>query len=110
MANTFKRKISRAVGTSNTSIGSYTVPAATQVTVIGLTVANIANSIVTTSVLHHDGTNSTYIIKDANIPVGGTIVVVGGDQKLVLETGDSVRASSNSAAALDCIMSVLEIT
>ena len=37
MANTFTRKVSANVGTALTAIGSYTVAASTQTTVIGLT-------------------------------------------------------------------------
>ena len=90
MANTFKRKLSRTVGTSLTSVGSYTVPSSTAVV--------------------NDGSNDTHLIKDAPVPSGGSIVIVGGDQKVVLETADSVKVSSNTASSVDVVMSILEIT
>ena len=86
MANTFKRKLSRAIGTSLTAVGSYTVPSSTSTTVIGLVVSNITASQVLITATVNDGSNDTNLIKDAPVPSGGAIVIVGGDQKVVLET------------------------
>ena len=44
------------------------------------------------------------------IPVGGSLIVVGGDQKIVLMTGDKISVLSNTASSADVIMSFLEIT
>ena len=41
MANSFKRKKTAGIGTSFASIDSYTVAGSTEVTVIGLTCANV---------------------------------------------------------------------
>lgn len=110
MANTFTRKVSRNIGTTPTQVGSYTVGAATSATVIGMTVCNTSASAITVDVYHYDGANTTYLVKAAPINVGGTLVPVGGDQKLVLITGDSVYVQSSAATSVDVVMSVLEIT
>jgi hypothetical protein len=111
MANTFKRHTSRSIGTSATAVGSYTVGSGTQTTIIGLTVANITASTINVDVAHVDSlTNSTHIVKDAPIPSGGSLVVVGGDQKVVMETGDQIKVTSDTASSADVIMSILEIT
>ena len=110
MANTFKRKLSRAVGTSLTSVGRYTVPSSTATTVIGLAVANVTASQVLITATVNDGSNDTHLIKDAPVPSGGSIVIVGGDQKVVLETADSVKVQSSAASSVDVVMSILEIT
>lgn len=110
MANTFLRKTSRSVGTSPASVGGYTVGASTATTVIGLTCANTITTAITVDVVHNDGTNDTYIVKGATVPSGGSLVVVGGDQKVVLEAGDSVKVTSSDATSCDVIMSILEIT
>ena len=91
MANSFKRKLSRSIGTSLTAVGSYTVGAATEVTVIGLAVANTSASQVLVDATLNDGSNDTYLIKEAPVPSGGSIVIIGGDQKVVLEVGDSIK-------------------
>lgn len=110
MANTFTRKTSRNVGTSAAQVGSYTVGAATSTTIIGLTVCNTTASPVTADIYHYDGANATYLVKGAPINAGGSLVAVGGDQKVVLNTGDSIYVQSSAATSLDVVMSVLEIT
>ena len=110
MANTFLRKTSRNIGTSTTVVGGYTVGANTATTVIGLTCANRTSAAITVDVKHNDGTYDTFIVKGATVPSGGSLVVVGGDQKVVLEAGDSVKVTSSAATSCDVIMSILEIT
>lgn len=109
MANTFKRKLSRGVGTSLTTIGSYTVGSGTSTTVIGLIISNTTISDVTVDVAHNDGADDTYLVKNAPLPAGGSLIVVGGDQKVVLEAGDSVKVKSSASTSVDVVMSVLEI-
>ena len=111
MANSFKRKTGTGIGTSFVHIDSYTVAASTTVTVIGLTVANVTAGAVKADVSLYDSMqNPISIVKEAPIPSGGSLVVVGGDQKVVMETGDSMRVKSDTASSLDVIMSILEIT
>ena len=110
MANTFLRKTQRSIGTSATAVGGYTVGASTATTIIGLTCANTTTTAITVDVVHSDGANDTYIVKGATVPSGGSLVVVGGDQKVVLEAGDSVKVTSSAATSCDVIMSILEIT
>ena len=110
MANSFKRKLQRDIGTALTAVGSYTVGASTEVTVIGLDLANTTASQILVDVTLNDGTNDTYLIKEAPIPSGGSLVVVSGDQKVVLETNDSIKVKSDTATSVDAVMSILEIT
>lgn len=110
MANAFKRYTERSVGTTAVTVGSYTVGSSTETTLIGLTVANVYTASINVDVVLNDGVNDTYVVKEAPVPTGGTLVVVGGDQKIVLEAGDSIKVSSSDAASADVIMSLLEIT
>jgi hypothetical protein len=110
MANTFLRKTSRNIGTTPTRVGSYTVGASTQTTIIGLDCSNITTNTISVDVYHSDGTDNTYIIKNAPIPSGSSLITVGGDQKVVLQTGDGIFVVSNTASSVDVVMSILEIT
>lgn len=110
MANTFSRKLSRNVGTSLTSVGSYTVGASTQTTVIGLSLCNTTVSPIQVDVTVNDAVNDYYLLKGATVPVGGAIAVVGGDEKVVITTGDSIKVKSSAASSLDAVMSILEIS
>ena len=109
MANTFKNRTLRAVGTSATDVGAV-VAASTQTTLIGMTMANITSGAINVTATLNDGTNTTHIVKDAPIPTGGSLILLGGDQKVVLMTGDKVIVTSNTASSVDVIMSFLEIT
>ena len=109
MANTFKNRTLSAVGTSPVDVGAV-VAASTQTTLIGMTVANITSGVISVTVTLGDGTNTTNIVKTAPIPTGGSLVVLGGDQKVVLMTGDKITVTSNTASSADVIMSFLEIT
>lgn len=110
MPNNFKRKLSRSIGTSLTQVGSYAVPSSTEVTVIGLDISNTSSSQVLVDATLNDGSNDTYLIKEAPIPSGGSLVVIGGDQKVVLEPTDSIKVKSDTASSVDVVMSILEIT
>ena len=110
MANSFKRKLSRSIGTSLTAVGSYTVPSSTEVTVIGLDVANRTASQVLIDVTLNDASNDTYLIYQAPVPSGGSLVVVGGDQKVVMEPGDIITVTSDTASSADVVLSHLDIT
>ena len=109
MANTFRNRTLRAVGTSATDVGAV-VAASTQTTLIGMTMANITSGVINVTATLNDGTNTTHIVKDAPIPTGGSLILLGGDQKVVLMTGDKVIVTSNTASSVDVIMSFLEIT
>lgn len=106
--NTFTSYANKSVGTSAATI--VTVGASTQTTVIGLSCSNITTSPVTVDVYFTRSAVDYYLIKGAIVPVGGSLVVVGGDQKLVLTTSDALKAVSSAASSLDVITSVLNIT
>ena len=110
MASTFKVKTSRDIGNSLTPVGSYTVPAAATATVIGLSLANTVTQSVSADVALNDGSNDTYLIKNVLVPKGSTLVVIGGEQKVVLETGYSIKVKSTNTSSLDAVLSVLELT
>ena len=58
---------------------------------------------------NNDGDN-IYLIKSAPVPVGSTLVVVGGEQKVVLNASDVLKVTSNISSSADVALSILEIT
>ena len=114
MANLFKQKSSANVQ-NFANVGDYSVPTGCVATVIGMTLANMANTGLTVDVQVNKGTGGAgniNILKDAPIPVGGSLVVVGGDQKVVLEVNQSMQVNVTSRASapgnVDAVMSILE--
>ena len=111
MANNFK---STGVSGISTASGSPTViytannGAAINSVVLEIDIANTGADRITVSVLVEDNStgNSYHIIKDGQVPVGGTLQLIAG-QKLVLNGDDKLKIYG-SAATADAIVSFLE--
>jgi len=110
MANVFKNSVTGSIGTSGVIV--YQAPAATTTTVIGLNIANAASNNISVSAMVRDntGNKTAYLVKDAIVVAGSTTVLFGGEQKLVLKSGDFLSVTSSLANSADVIVSVLELT
>lgn len=106
MANTFTRKISNNINTTPTAIGNYTVGANLGAVVIGMSISNTSASQVFANVMIYNGSVDYYIMRNTIIPAESTLVTVGGEQKMILQTGDSIRVSAS--ANVDAIMNIME--
>ena len=110
MANTFTRKTSQNVGASPSIIGAYTVPSSTTTIVIGLVCTNTTGSAITANVFLANASANTYIVANAPISSGASLIPIGGDQKIVMITGDKIYVQSSAATSIDAILSIMEIT
>jgi len=108
MASSFKNAVAAGVGTVSTDV--YAAPTLTATTIIGLSLANISNVSITASVTLTKGATVVHLIKSAPIPVGGALILFGGDQKLVLEAGNKFSVLSSAASSIDVVVSALEIS
>ena len=119
MANTFK-VVSHDVmpASSGTPEDLYTTPGSTTTVVLGMVLANVHTSQVTASVkLVRDtsgggrsATNTTtFLLKDAPIPVGASLEILAGN-KVVLETTDKIQIDCSVADKVSVTMSIMEIT
>ena len=61
----------------------------------------------TSIILEVDISNDAFIVKAAPVPIGGALKVVSG-QKIVMETGDVLKAAASVASAADAVVSILE--
>jgi hypothetical protein len=105
----FKSKVTANIGTSGSpSTITATVSSGNTATLIGLSLANTtaANITVSAKLLKAD-TSTGFLVKDATVLPGGALAIVGGDQKLVLEAGDSVTAYASAGTSADAIVSYL---
>ena len=100
MANTFKRYTSTSIGTGATTV--YTVPSATTAIVLGF---NLSNR-VTSSVTADCQVAGVYIVKGVPLPANSGLSVLDG--KIILEAGDTVVVTGNTASSVDVILSVME--
>ena len=115
MANTFKVKTKAAVGTSAATV--YTVPSSPSTTtiVLGLVLGNVTGSAINATVTVETNTNDTEtnadveLVTNAPIPAGGSLETLGGG-KLVLQTTDVLKVTSDTASSIDVALSIMEIT
>ena len=119
MANTFK-VVSHDVmpASSGTPEDLYTTPGSTTTVVLGIMVANVHSSQVTASVKLVSDTSgggraatntTTFLVKDAPIPVGSSLELLSGN-KVVLETTDKIQIDWSVADKVSITMSIMEIT
>lgn len=108
MANFFKNKVVTEVGT--TPVTLLTTTSSTRATVIGLSLANLTASNILASITVEDdlGTVGHYI-KDVIVPPNQSLRVVNGGEKLILAPENVLEISCSQAAALDVVMSYVEI-
>ena len=106
--NSFKSKVSAAVGTNFTSV--YTVPVNTSSIIIGMNLACVATSSVVADVVIDKAVGAdANLIKNIPIPTGSSFEVLSG-QKIALEVGDQVKVRCDTAGGMDVLLSFLEIT
>ena len=118
MANAFKNITVTGNHSADTDIdvGSTVASGATH-TLIGMTIANILGSAITVEVIVENasgGGTRTWVVKDAPISSGGSLIPCGGDQKIVLwhngTNGDQLIVRSNTANSTNIVLSYLEST
>lgn len=108
MANTFSSYVRKNVGVDENIV--LTVPLGSTVTVIGVSLSNVALAPIKVDLVLRRANLDYYIIKGSTVDIGSAQVPVGGDQKLVLLVGDSLIVKSNTALSLDVVVSALVIT
>jgi hypothetical protein len=117
MPNNFKVKTFDGSSTAaDTAMTIYTCPGSTETTVIGMSIANIGTTqclvdvILETDTVDVETNSTVFIVKAAPVPVGSSLIVVGGDQKVVLQPTDVIKVESDTANSIDTTLSILEIS
>ena len=119
MPNTFK-VVSHDVmpASAGTPEDLYTTPSSTTTVILGLVIANVHTSQVTADVKLVSDTSgggrsatnkTTFLLKDAPIPVGSSLEILAGN-KVVLETTDKLQVDCSVADKVSITLSIMEIT
>ena len=122
MANTFRMTNEANVSTTIENI--YTVPSSTTTIILGIMLSNTSTAsvkgsvqLVSTSATGSGVSNSgasnanetTYLIKDAPISSASSLEIMAGN-KIVLQHLDQIKVGSDTASALDIVISYMEMT
>jgi len=109
MAINYKNSITTGIGTSLTQVYNPTTTGV-QSTVIGLNIANTTTQPVTVSVTMTVGATTGYLIRNATIPAGNALDVVGSTGKLVVAQSNAISVQSSLASSLDVVISAVEVS
>ena len=108
MAQDFERYGLNSVGTSATIVHTSNSDDA----IISIRLANTTTSTINADVFITStvtsGSQNHYIIKNAPIVAGGSLELIDGGSKIVIESGDVVKAQSDTASSLSVWMSVVD--
>jgi hypothetical protein len=108
MASFFKNSVVKEIGTVPVRV-AQTTPAS-RITVIGLSLANLTEDVLTVSVSVKDDTSVTgYYIKDVLIAPQSSLRVVNGGEKFILAPSNELYISSSVSDSIDAIVSYVEI-
>lgn len=114
MANTFlkatKSSLLTADVTSSATTNILAVGASTTCIVLSVTIANKTGSSANANLyLLPSSGDAVFYLKNAPIPAGSTLELISGN-KYILTANDVLRASSDTASALDVTISYLQQT
>lgn len=109
MATSFKNTLYNSLGTTPTIVKTTVNPGNT--TVIGLSLTNLTDTVVTVSVQIQDTIANTtaYFLKGVMVPPNQSLRAVTGGEKLILTPSTNVIITSSLASSLDLVMSYVEI-
>ena len=104
MAQDFRNVLVRTIGTSDTTLlagGNYDA-------VIGIRCCNILTSTIAVDVKIAKGGDDYFLAKGVSIPPNSAIELIQGGAKIVLESGDVLKAKSDTATSLDIVTSFID--
>ena len=102
MAQNFRNDLQSAVGTGAVTL----VTGANYDAVIGIRLCNILTSTIEVDVYIVNSGNK-YLAKDVVIPPNSAIELIQGGAKIVLKSGDVLKAESNTASSCDIVTSYI---
>ena len=104
MAQDFRNNLQRNVGTSEVTLvtgGDYDA-------VIGIRCCNILTSTIAVDVKIAKGGLDYFLAKGVSIPPNSAIELIQGGAKIVLASGDTLEAVSDTASSLDVVLSYID--
>ena len=107
MAQNFRNYLKRNTGTVAVDLLGGAIGAGTYDCVISLRLSNVTTSTIEVEVYITD-TDNFYLIKNCPIVSGGSLELMDGGSKVVLQAGQQLFAKSDTASSLDTVVSVVD--
>ena len=108
MAQDFERTLQRNISNNSGSHTELRAAADSDDAIIGVRCTNTSGTAVNVTVYVENSSTNYFIIKEAPIPTGGSLELIDGGSKVVLMSGDAVKAYASAASSIDIITSVVD--
>ena len=107
MAQDFERTLTKDIDASLTDIRATSN---SDDAIVGIRLANTSTSTITADVAITDNSNNVtaYIIRYVKIPSGSSLELIDGGAKIVLQSGDKLRAKSDATNSMDVVVSAVD--
>ena len=107
MAQDFERTITKDI---HASLVDIRATSNSDDAIVGLRLANTSASTITADVVITDNSDAVvgYLIKNAPIPSGSSLELIDGGAKIVLQSGDKLRAKSDATNSMDVVVSAVD--
>jgi|TARA_Y100001951_G_C11080791_1_gene151209 hypothetical protein len=99
-----------AVYANDIMSGSYTsiLTSNSDDAIIGLRFANTHTGSVTVDAKISRSSADYFLIKDAPVPAGGSLELVDGGSKIVIQNSDILKVATSRTGSVDCIVSYID--
>jgi hypothetical protein len=106
MAQNFRNQLTHtAIGTSYTDILAQ---ANTFDTVVGIRLVNVTGTSINVTAAIENSSNTTELIVNCPIPGGSSLELIDGGSKIILNSGDKLKAKSDTSSSLKTVVSFID--
>ena len=107
MAQDFERSYASSISNSSGSPTTL-VTSNSDDALISIRLVNKHTALVNVSVVITSGGTTYNVIKDAPVPVGGSLELIDSGSKIVIQSGDVLKAYADTASAWDVLVSFVD--
>ena len=108
MAQNFRNYLTRNTGTVAVDLLGGAVGSSTYDCIVSLRLANTTTSTINVEVYIKSSSTDYYLIKNCPIVSGGSLELMDGGSKVVLQDSQQLYAKSDTASSLDAVVSVVD--
>ena len=107
MAQDFERNFASSISNSSGSPTTL-VTSNSDDAIVSIRCVNKHTTSINVTVLITSGGTDYFVIKDAPIPVGGSLELIDSGSKIVIQNGDVLKAYADTASAVDVLTSFVD--
>ena len=108
MAQDFRNQFQDDIPTSHDNTNSLLWTGGDFDALISIRLANVSTAQVTVDVYIRNSGTDYYLIKNAPIPVGGSLELIDSGSKIVVKNGDVLFGIASAANAVDVVVSAVD--